>query len=30
MVREDPAAHLDMLAPAVRAWIEAHWLRVGE
>lgn len=27
MVREDPAAHLDFLAPAVRAWVEATWLR---
>ena len=26
MVRNDPAAHLDMLAPPVRAWVEANWL----
>jgi cytidyltransferase-like protein len=26
MVRTDPAAHLEMLAPTVRAWVEANWL----
>jgi HTH-type transcriptional regulator, transcriptional repressor of NAD biosynthesis genes len=26
MIREDPAAHLDRLAPPVRAWVEAQWL----
>jgi cytidyltransferase-like protein len=26
MVRTDPAAHLDRLAPPVRAWVEAEWL----
>lgn len=26
MVRQDPAAHLDRLAPLVREWIEAEWL----
>jgi cytidyltransferase-like protein len=26
MVRENPAAHLDRLAPPVRAWVEAEWL----
>jgi cytidyltransferase-like protein len=26
MVRENPAAHLDRLAPPVRAWVEANWL----
>ena len=26
MVRDDPAAHLDRLAPPVRAWVEANWL----
>jgi HTH-type transcriptional regulator, transcriptional repressor of NAD biosynthesis genes len=25
-IRENPAAHLDMLAPPVRAWVEANWL----
>jgi cytidyltransferase-like protein len=25
-VRTDPAAHLDRLAPPVRAWVEAEWL----
>ncbi|MGB0114718.1 MAG: adenylyltransferase/cytidyltransferase family protein [Ilumatobacteraceae bacterium] len=25
-IRDDPAAHLDRLAPPVRAWIEANWL----
>lgn len=25
-VRDDPAAHLDVLAPPVRAWIETNWL----
>ena len=25
-IREDPGAHLDRLAPAVRHWIEANWL----
>jgi HTH-type transcriptional repressor of NAD biosynthesis genes len=27
MVRGDPAAHLGMLAPPVRAWVEANWVR---
>lgn len=27
MIRGDPAAHLDMLAPPVRAWVEANWVR---
>ncbi|MET1049335.1 MAG: adenylyltransferase/cytidyltransferase family protein [Acidimicrobiales bacterium] len=26
MIRTDPAAHLEMLAPQVRAWVEANWL----
>jgi HTH-type transcriptional regulator, transcriptional repressor of NAD biosynthesis genes len=26
MVRTDPAAHLDRLAPPVRAWVEREWL----
>ena len=26
MVRADPAAHLEMLAPPVRAWVEANWV----
>ena len=26
MVRENPAAHLDRLAPPVRAWVEENWL----
>jgi cytidyltransferase-like protein len=26
MIRERPAAHLDRLAPPVRAWVEASWL----
>src|SRR3954454_19196377 len=26
MVRTDPAAHLDMLAPPVRAWVEGNWV----
>jgi HTH-type transcriptional regulator, transcriptional repressor of NAD biosynthesis genes len=26
MVRNDPAAHLGMLAPPVRAWVEANWM----
>lgn len=26
MVRNDPAAHLAMLAPPVRAWVEANWV----
>ena len=26
MVREDPGAHLAMLAPPVRAWVEENWL----
>jgi HTH-type transcriptional repressor of NAD biosynthesis genes len=26
MVRTNPAAHLDRLAPPVRAWVEANWL----
>ena len=25
-IREDPGAHLDHLAPPVRAWVEANWL----
>ena len=25
MIRADPAAHVDRLAPAVRAWVEANW-----
>ncbi len=25
-IRENPAAHLDRLAPPVRAWVEAAWL----
>ncbi len=27
MIRDDPAAHLAVVAPPVRAWIEANWLR---
>ena len=26
-IRENPADHLDMVAPQVRAWIESNWLR---
>jgi NadR type nicotinamide-nucleotide adenylyltransferase len=26
MIRDDPAAHLDFVAPPVRDWIEANWL----
>ena len=26
MIRNDPAAHLEMLAPQVRAWVEANWV----
>ncbi len=26
MIRNDPAVHLDMLAPPVRAWVEANWV----
>lgn len=26
MIRADPAAHLSMLAPPVRAWVETNWL----
>ena len=26
MIRTNPAAHLDQLAPTVRAWVEANWL----
>lgn len=26
MIRQDPAAHLAMLAPPVRAWVEANWV----
>ena len=26
MVRTDPAAHLEMLAPPVRAWVAANWV----
>jgi cytidyltransferase-like protein len=25
-IRNDPAAHLDRLAPPVRAWVEANWV----
>lgn len=25
-IRTDPAAHLDRLAPTVRAWVEEHWV----
>ncbi|MET0144944.1 MAG: adenylyltransferase/cytidyltransferase family protein [Ilumatobacteraceae bacterium] len=25
-IRDDPAAHLAMLAPPVRAWVEQHWV----
>jgi HTH-type transcriptional regulator, transcriptional repressor of NAD biosynthesis genes len=25
MVRENPSAHLDQLAPPVRVWVEANW-----
>jgi hypothetical protein len=25
-IREDPAAHLDRLAPPVRSWVESTWL----
>lgn len=25
-IREDPAGHLEYLAPPVRAWVEANWL----
>jgi NadR type nicotinamide-nucleotide adenylyltransferase len=25
-IREDPSAHLDRLAPPVRAWVESTWL----
>jgi NadR type nicotinamide-nucleotide adenylyltransferase len=25
-IRDDPGAHLDRLAPPVRAWVEANWL----
>jgi HTH-type transcriptional regulator, transcriptional repressor of NAD biosynthesis genes len=25
-IRTDPAAHLDRLAPPVRAWVESNWL----
>lgn len=25
-IRQDPGAHLDRLAPPVRAWVEQHWL----
>ncbi len=27
MIRNDPAAHLGMLAPPVRDWVEANWVR---
>jgi HTH-type transcriptional regulator, transcriptional repressor of NAD biosynthesis genes len=27
MIRGEPAAHLAMLAPPVRAWVEANWVR---
>jgi cytidyltransferase-like protein len=30
MIRNEPGAHLDMLAPPVRAWIEATWLGADE
>jgi HTH-type transcriptional regulator, transcriptional repressor of NAD biosynthesis genes len=26
MIRENPAAHLDTVAPPVRTWIESNWL----
>lgn len=26
MIRRDPAAHLEMMAPPVRAWVEVNWL----
>jgi HTH-type transcriptional repressor of NAD biosynthesis genes len=26
MIREDPARHLDFLAPPVRRWVEDNWL----
>ncbi len=26
MIRNDPGAHLEMLAPPVRAWVEANWM----
>jgi hypothetical protein len=26
MVRAEPAAHLHLLAPPVRAWVEREWL----
>jgi HTH-type transcriptional repressor of NAD biosynthesis genes len=29
MIRRDPAAHLAMLAPPVRAWVEANWVAGG-
>ncbi len=29
MVRTDPAAHLAMLAPPVRDWVEANWVDPG-
>ena len=28
-IRADPAAHLDRLAPVVRDWVEATWVRGG-
>lgn len=29
MIRTDPAAHLDLLAPPVRDWVVSHWVRRG-
>lgn len=26
LIRADPAPHLEMLAPPVREWVEAHWV----
>ena len=26
MIRNDPAAHVEMLAPPVRAWVEENWI----
>ena len=26
LIRESPSAHLDYLAPPVRAWVEANWM----
>lgn len=30
MIRRDPAAHLDMMAPPVRSWVEANWVARGD